>query len=299
MQRLLNELRSAEIKNVILDTDTYNEVDDQFALAYAMLSPERINLLSVNAAPFLNSRSTSPADGMEKSYNEIFNIISLVDSSSKIPVYRGSTSFLKSKNEPIESEAADNIINTVVNSKEKIYIVAIGAITNVASALIKCPEVAKKAALIWLGGASFEQDFRKEFNLMQDVLAAQVVFDSGIELIQLPCHGVVSEFLTTSAEVNYYLKGKNDLCDYLANIVENYPVEHNADPYGYSKVIWDVTAVAALALPSSLDMVIVPTPYISMDCSYVHNMSRHKYIYVRKVRRDPLYADLFKKLANK
>lgn len=51
---------------VILDTDTYNEIDDQFALVYALLTPECINLRGVTAAPFLNSRSTSAADGWRR-----------------------------------------------------------------------------------------------------------------------------------------------------------------------------------------------------------------------------------------
>ena len=55
---------------MVLDTDTYNEIDDQFALAYAVLSPERIDLQAVYAAPFKNQRSESPGDGMEKSYQE-------------------------------------------------------------------------------------------------------------------------------------------------------------------------------------------------------------------------------------
>ena len=42
--------------DAILDTDTFNEVDDQFALAYALFSPEKINLRAVTAAPFFNDR---------------------------------------------------------------------------------------------------------------------------------------------------------------------------------------------------------------------------------------------------
>ena len=58
-------IKSNEKKNVILDTDAYNEVDDQFCVAYLMKRPEAINLLSINAAPFFNENSTGPADGME------------------------------------------------------------------------------------------------------------------------------------------------------------------------------------------------------------------------------------------
>ncbi len=53
--------------DVVLDTDTYNEVDDQFALIYAVLSNE-INLIAIYATPFHNERSSGPEDGMLKSY---------------------------------------------------------------------------------------------------------------------------------------------------------------------------------------------------------------------------------------
>ena len=295
MKSLIAEFKNNTVKNVILDTDCYNEIDDQFALAYMMLSPDKVNLLSINAAPFLNSRSTSAGDGMEKSYNEIFNIMKLVDPSAKIPVYRGSTEFMKNKETPVESEAADNIINTVMNSEETVYIVAIGAITNVASAIVKCPETAKRAVLIWLGGHALNWPDTKEFNLRQDIPAAQVVFDCGIPLVQIPCNGVCTEFLTTVPELQYYLGGKNELCDYLVNIVSGY----TKNPFGWSKVVWDVTAAAVLIKPEALDMVVIPTPYVTSDCRYAFDDARHHYVYVRRIRRDPIYADLFNKLANK
>ena len=295
MQELKAELLRPTVKNVILDTDAYNEIDDQYAIAYSMLSPDRVNLLSINAAPFLNSRSTSAGDGMEKSYNEIFRIMKLVDPEAKIPVYRGSTAFMTDVKVPVESEAADNIINTVMNSKELVYIVALGAITNVASALVKCPEIADKAVLIWLGGHALHWQDTKEFNLRQDVPAAQVVFNSGIAFVQIPCNGVCTEFVTTIPEVDYYLKGKNALCDYLAEITASY----TKNPYGWSKIIWDVTAVAAIVKPEAEDMVIIPTPYVTPDARYAFDDARHHYIYVRRLRRDPIYADLFRKLSEK
>ena len=295
MQELKAELLRPTVKNVILDTDAYNEIDDQYAIAYSMLSPDRVNLLSINAAPFLNSRSTSAGDGMEKSYNEIFRIMKLVDPEANIPVYRGSTAFMTDVKVPVESEAADNIINTVMNSKEPVYIVALGAITNVASALVKCPEIADKAVLIWLGGHALHWQDTKEFNLRQDVPAAQVVFNSGIAFVQIPCNGVCTEFVTTIPEVDYYLKGKNALCDYLAEITASY----TKNPYGWSKIIWDVTAVAAIVKPEAEDMVIIPTPYVTPDARYAFDNARHHYIYVRRLRRDPIYADLFRKLSEK
>lgn len=295
MEALKAALHDGTKKKIILDTDTYNEIDDQFALAYAMLSPDKVELLSVNAAPFLNSRSTSAGDGMEKSYNEIFRIMKLVDPEAKIPVYRGSTAFLTDKNTPVESPACDNIINTVMNSDELVYIVAVGAITNVASAIIKCPEIVNRTVVIWLGGHALHWQDTREFNLKQDVAAAQIVLDSKVPFVQIPCNGVCTEFLTTIPELEYYLRGKNELCDYLVDIVSSYTKK----PYGWSKVVWDVTAIAAIVEPKALDMVIIPTPILTDDCHFAKDDARHPYIYVRRIRRDPIYADMFEKLANK
>ncbi len=295
MKKVIDDLQSPSVKDVILDTDCYNEVDDQYALAYAMLSSDKIRLLSVNAAPFLNSRAASPEDGMEKSYNEIFRIMKLTDQKADIPVYRGSPAFMGSAGVPVDSPAADNIINTVMSSEGTVYIVAIGAITNVASAILKCPEICSRAVVIWLGGHALHWKDTREFNLRQDVLAAQTVFDCGIPLVQIPCMGVCGGCPTTVPELEYYLKGKNELCDYLVDITAHYTTK----PYGWSKVLWDVAAVGVLTLPSAFEAVVLPSPVITPDCRYAFDMSRHPFIYVRRILRDPLYADLFRRLSEK
>lgn len=295
MHKILEDIKSKEIKNILLDTDAYNEVDDQFTLAYAMLSPERVRILSINAAPFLNSRCKSPAQGMELSYDEIGRVMKLVDPAADIPYYRGSDRFLEAKNIPVESPAADNIINTVMSSSGRVYIVAIGAITNVASAIIKQPEITKRCVLIWLGGHALHYKDTREFNLYQDVMSAQVVFDSGIPLIQIPCAGMCSELRTTVPELEFYLRGKNELCDYLVDIVRSY----TSKPYAWSKVIWDVAALAVLTLPEALGYSVIPAPYVTSECRYAFNGERHHYIYANRLSRDAIFADLFRKLSEK
>ena len=79
------------LPRVVLDTDTYNEVDDQFALAHLLLSPAQVNFEAVYAAPFFNDRSSSPGDGMEKSYEEILRVLALVPTEKPPQVFRGST----------------------------------------------------------------------------------------------------------------------------------------------------------------------------------------------------------------
>ena len=77
--RLLERLKRPKGRvDVVLDTDTYNEIDDQYALAYLLQSGDKLNVKAIYAAPFDNHKSKGPADGMEKSYNEIKNILKLM-----------------------------------------------------------------------------------------------------------------------------------------------------------------------------------------------------------------------------
>lgn len=80
MTELIKKLECPKGKiDVVLDTDTYNEIDDQFALAYMIKSDDKLNVKAIYAAPFFNEKSTGLADGMEKSYHEILKVLNLLD----------------------------------------------------------------------------------------------------------------------------------------------------------------------------------------------------------------------------
>ena len=291
VRKILADIKNGGVKKIILDTDTYNEIDDQFALAWAVLS-DKIDLLSVNAAPFRNNRSTSPEDGMEKSYNEILNILELISPEKKPPVYKGSTRFLTDKSTPEVSDAAKNIVDTVNSTAETVYVVAIGAITNGASAIILDPSITEQMVVVWLGGHAHEWKNSREFNMVQDVKSAQVVMDSGVPFYQIPCMGVCDHLLTTIPELEACIGGKNKLCDYLVNIVKGY----TNDPYCWSKVIWDVSAIAALTIPAAMDTVVIPTPILTDNSLYATDLARHHMIYVRSLNRDVIFRELFNTL---
>ena len=138
--RLIRRLeKPKERVDVVIDTDTYNEIDDQYALSYLIKSDEKLDLKAIYAAPFFNEKSTGPADGMEKSYREIMNVLTLLEREDlKQVVYRGSTEYLPSETEPVISDAAKDLAERAMNYTEEhpLYVVAIAAITNVASAIL-------------------------------------------------------------------------------------------------------------------------------------------------------------------
>ncbi|MCP3444441.1 hypothetical protein [Bradyrhizobium sp. CCGUVB14] len=74
---------------VVLDTDTYNEIDDQFALVQMLLSPERFDVEAIYAAPFFNARADSPGHGMELSYQEILRLLERLNVAPDGLVHRG------------------------------------------------------------------------------------------------------------------------------------------------------------------------------------------------------------------
>ncbi|MBQ8817379.1 MAG: nucleoside hydrolase [Clostridia bacterium] len=294
MNELLKKIKDGSVKNVILDTDTYNEVDDQFTIAYLLRAEDKVKLLSITAAPFLNERSSSPEDGMLKSYDEILHTLEMADKKNSVPVYRGATGYMTEKNVPQISDAASNIVRIVNESEETVYIVAIGCITNVASAIVLDPSIADKAVVIWLGGHAYWHPNTNEFNMKQDIAAANTVFDSGIAVIHVPCFGMCSELVTTLPELEYYLRGKNKLCDWLTDMVVDYAPKQS---YAWSKIMWDVAAAAVLVKPDAFMYDIRPTPSVTNDFQYSFDQSRHKYIYISRLNRNMIFGDMFKRLS--
>jgi hypothetical protein len=285
--------------DVVIDTDTYNEIDDQFALAFLINSDEKLRLKGIHAAPFFNGRSSGPADGMEKSYREIMNILALMKRTDlSALVRRGSGGYLPSETEPLDSAAARALADLAAgySAEKPLYVVAIGAITNVASALLLKPEIRDRLVIVWLGGHAREWPHTREFNMMQDVAAARVVFGSGAAVVQLPCMGVVSAFTSSGPELEYWLKGKNELCDYLVDYTAKSAIEDGGLP-NWTRAIWDVTAVGWLLdgdfMLDRLDRIPIP----QYDHHYSFDPGRHFYRYVYHIYRDKLFRALFQALA--
>ncbi|MFT4145985.1 MAG: nucleoside hydrolase [Mobilitalea sp.] len=284
--------------DVVIDTDTYNEIDDQFALAYLIKLQDKLNLQAIYAAPFFNERSSGPKEGMERSYEEILRILEIMEKEEYGKVtYRGSDTYLTDERTPVESPAARDLIQRAMSREEDspLYVVAIGAITNVASAILLEPKLVDRIVLVWLGGNGHHWTDNKEFNLMQDVAAARIIFECGVPLIQLPCGGVVSEFRTTGPELEYWLRGKNKLCDYLidATIKEG---KRMGVPT-WSRVIWDVTAVAWLLEGDFMYDSLEPSPIPEYNDTYRFDSSRPLIRYVYGINRDRLFEHLFETLS--
>lgn len=277
---------------MVLDTDAYNEIDDQFAIVYALNSPYKLEVEALYAAPFHNALSTGPKDGMEKSYDEINNIQALLG--SRVPVFRGSETYLPAANVPVDSDAARDLVERAMASPDNdpLYVVAIGAITNVASALLLEPRIVEKIVLVWLGGHAFHWPNTKEFNLYQDLHASRIVFDSGAPLILIPCWGVASGLVTTLSEIRDYVRNNGPVGHYLFETYERIMTDH----YGRSRVIWDISVIAYLLNEAWTNHHLTHSPKISDEFEWIFNPNRHLIRYVSHLHRDSIFQDLFQKI---
>lgn len=297
-QRLKNLCVPTKKIDVVIDTDAYNEIDDQFAISYLLKSKEKVEVKAIYAALFFNENSKSPEDGMEKSYDEILRLLEL--SNEKAEVFKGAREYLKDENTPSVSPAAYDLIQRAKNysPENPLYVVALGAITNIASAVLLDKAVAENTVVIWLGGHALHYHHTREFNMYQDIAAARVVMKSTVPFVQLPCLGVVSSFTVSKSELEIFLKGKNPLSDYLAT----HTIEA-ADKYAkgkpWTRVLWDVTAAAWLLNDNNrfMNSRILPAPIPTYDGLYATDYNNTPIRYVYEIKRDALMTDLFEKLA--
>lgn len=332
---------------LIIDSDAKNEVDDQFAISWAIRSPERFRLEAVYAAPFVSdvglTRSEDPessytvsgvtytdrpGNGMEASYQEILKLFGLLGKDPEGCVFRGSEEFISRTGKPVESEAAGDLIRRAMSGDETVYVAAIGAPTNIASALLLEPELVRKIVVIWLGGQPLYYKHGIEFNLMQDAAASRVLFDSGVPLIMIPCMNTASLLTLSKPEVETYLKGRGAICDYLADIVldtfgdendngkntaamrranmylredrpETYLSQFPLSKKAWSRVIWDVSAIAFLKNPAWTPSLPEHSPILNNDLSWgAEDSGRHMIRVVNYCYRDLIFGDMIKCLQN-
>lgn len=291
LQRLAHPKRSVRM---VLDTDTFNEIDDQFAVVYAMKSPESVTVEAFYAAPFYNDLSSGPKDGMEKSYNELLKIAGHLPEMAGIPVHRGSEGYLPGAETPVESAAARDLVERAMASSEEdpLYVVAIGAITNVASAILMEPRIIERIVVVWLGGHALHWRDTAEFNLHQDLHASRVILNSGVPLVLIPCMGVTSHLHTTLAEVEKFVKDKGSVGRYLYETFRDCSKDH----FGYSRVIWDISTIAYLVNPDWTPSTLIHSPLLSEDFHFSIDNTRHFIRIVDHVHRDGVFSDLFRKL---
>ena len=274
-----------------MNTDTYNEADDQFALSYLLKSKEILNIDAITIAPFRHEKwQGTVSDSIDASYNEACKVFDLLGLKDKSLIYKVSRDYLK--NGYNEKNSAINKIIEIANKNKKTYILAIGCLTNIALALKSNPDIVDKIEIIWLG-SNFLFGPNKDFNFDQDVEAVKVVFESKVKLTVMPCSPITSNLMTSIYELESELKGKNELCDYLC-----YRFYNRA--YGPTKrwPLWDISVIAYMINKNWFNTMDVSCPLINTDNTFKLTENRHRIKFVNYLNANEIFKDLFNKLTD-
>ena len=278
-------------KHVIIDTDTNNEADDQFALSYLLKCKDLFYIDAITIAPYSHHRSrlTNVWESQDLSYDEAKRICNFLNVNSSI-IYKGSNDYLVN-NCNKTNDAVDKIIEVALKN-DKTYILAIAAITNIALAIIKEPRIIDKIEIIWLGGHQLDYENNLEYNFKQDIKAVKTIFESNVNLTVLPCNNVVSDLKISLDELKNNIENKSDLCNYL---IDKF---YNDGYHGYTtdRIIWDIAVIAYMINKDWFEETVVDCPKIQDDTSYKKRRNKRKISFVTKVNRDRIYKDLFTKL---
>ncbi len=283
---------------MVLDTDTANEIDDQFAVVHTLLSQDRLQLEAIHATLF-SREGMPPADGVAKSEAEIHRLLERLNVAPAGRVLRGADEFLSDSRRSVANAASDDLIRRAMSPRDgRLWVAAIGALTNVASALYQTPEIAERICIVWLGGQAQHAHDAREFNLYQDPVAARTVFASGAPLIHIPCYGAASHLLTSTAELDAYVRPQGAIGEYLADIFR----DHNEQYPGRSKEVWDLSATGYLIDESWVPTRSLPRPALSPAMRWISPLDHAEeapdapFAEADYVQRDPIFHDRFLKL---
>lgn len=302
---------------IVIDTDAANEIDDPFALAWALLRPERLRIEGLYAAPFSFAHRRAllphapaeaapfctPAEGMARSVDAIHRVLDVLGIADDARVQRGSTGYLHDLSKPLKSDAADHLIATARATPEgdTLHVVALGCVTNIASALLLAPDIAQRIVVVWTSGyPSHAQQANDSFNLEQDLLASRWLLDSGVPHVYLPGFHVGAQLRLSLAEMERYVRPCGAIGEHLYHLFTHNPLwpilglEHLRDGRTpHSWVIWDVINIAWLLAPDWVPSTLVRTPALGDDTRWQPVPGRHWMREAHAVQRDAIFNDFF------
>ena len=295
---------------MVIDTDAANEIDDQFALTYAVLNQDRLAIEAVYAAPFERYAdpgrqegkhgrdpadpwaAATPAQGMAQSQAEIVRVLVALGDAARFDwVHPGSRFWLPGPQIPVPSPAADDLVRRARAGAGPLYVLALGAPTNVASALLSAPDIAENVVVVWLGGNGTWWSPGAEYNVYQDLHASRVLLDSGVPLVHVPCRHVTEKLVTAREEIEHRVRGRGRIGNYLADLYAGF--DHGSTRM---RQLWDIGAVAWLVRPEWCPSALVASPILHEDLSWGHDPIRHLIREVRDIDADAVLEDFFDRL---
>lgn len=276
---------------VIISTDAKNEADDQYAIVHALLTP-KFNVKGIVASHFGNFHSEH---SMLDSYKECIKITEIMN--SNVNVYKGAVKRMQTSSLYEFSEGAECIVKKALTDDETpLFVLCMGPVTDIACALLKCPEIEEKVTVIWNGGEKYP-DGGFEFNLSNDILAANIIMSSKMSVWQIPAD-VVTEIIVGIAELEKKVRPCGKIGYYLFQQLADFNVSPNAHwTSGETWGLGDSCTVGVLLHDNKYNYVIQEAPGFNDDMTYRHSTGYRKIRVYRHVDARMILEDFYSKLS--
>lgn len=279
---------------LIINTDAANEADDQFAIAHALLTP-RFNIVGLIAAHFGKRTATT----MQESYDEIVKVLKIMGMEKQYDVYKGAVEAMKPDQQPAATEGAELIVREAMREdmNEPLYVIFLGTITDLAEAYMLEPRIADRLTAVWIGGGAYPAG-GEEFNMGNDVHAANIVFQSAIPLWQVP-RNVYKMMRVSIAELAVRVRPHGEIGRYLYdqlvafNVLPHHPQRW---PLGESWQLGDSPAVSLLLDDHAFEYDLVPAPLIEADMTYTKRDTERLIRVYRSIDSRFTLEDMYAKL---
>ncbi|WP_150307257.1 nucleoside hydrolase [Planctomonas psychrotolerans] len=239
-------------RRVLINSDAKNEADDQYALVHALLSPT-LDVRGIIPAHFGTSRS---ATSMLDSRAEVDLLLDLLGRRGTVTVANGAAHALPDAHTPVDSPGARLILDEVATAGDDGLLIAfLGPLTDMASAILLDPSMVRPGVtVIWIGGPGYGDDVHSfgswpEFNLRNDIAAANVVFGSGIAIWQVP--STIYRLVNVGyAELRRRVQPHGELGDYLVRQLVEWNAVYHRTPIE-SRSLGDSPAIGLMLEPWS------------------------------------------------
>lgn len=300
---------------VIVDNDFSGDPDGLFQLAHLLLSP------SVEISAIIGSHlkagdgfdnSATQADNAARKARELIQVMAI---KTNIPVVAGSNKAMPNDSTPVTSEAVNAIIKEAMRTDTQLplYVLCGAGLTEMASAVLKAPQIADKLTLVWIGGPEYPDlalpppnYTNPEYNLNIDIAAARVVFNkTSMPIWQVPRNAYRQALLPYSQlQVQIRPQGKTGayLCDALESLMTRL-TQYKLN-IGETYVLGDSPLVLLTALqssfeadPSSSEYVIKLAPKINSLGVYDYSPAGRPIRVYTRIDTSLMFTDFFAKLS--
>lgn len=283
-------------RRVILSTDAKNEADDQYAIVHALLSPS-LDVRGIIPAHF-GMRAGRSTHSMEDSRAEVDLLLRLMGLQCAIRVANGAPHALPDPTTPVPSPGAELIIEEALREDGPLFVAFLGPLTDMASALLMEPRIAEReVTVVWIGGPPYDDQppgYWPEFNLSNDVFAANVVFGSSLPVRQVP----MSTYALTAvsyAELDEKVAPCGELGAYLVDQLVEFNEKSVDIPIEF-RPLGDSPAVGILINPLCGRFTVLPAPGFKDDGHYDFSVEYRPIRVYHTIDTRFLFEDFFAKL---